>query len=410
MPEKTGASRPKKTRKKKKTFFRNFINFIKYVVFGFNRYATRTDVRAAKSEFRVFGRRITFPGFLCIMLALILVVLLALNDRSVSVAQESIIVTGLSVDMENYRILLISDLCGKNFGQDQSSLIRSIGSLKYDMVVLAGDMIGSNGDPAPLYALIEGLGSKPVYFIAGDSDPNPLLDKPRDNSSQTLTLNQMVYADWVLGAIERGAIYVDAPIKITVKNAVMWLMPEKILNLNVTDTFNLFKEEMATQTESLASGVLIAYDTLPLANYRYNVMSKCNQYIGSVSPSDLIVMLTHEPPLDSQILVSQDVMTVQEMKDYYPSPDIILGGHYCGGDWKIPGYGAVYIPSKLSARYGWFPEQKYVQGQRTVGSTIVYVTPGLSTSGDTLFGFRFMNPPQASIITLTGELPSSFLD
>lgn len=410
MPEKTGASRIKKPRKRKKSFFHNIFNFIKYVVFGFNRYATRTEVRAAKTEFRIFGRRVTFVGFLSIMLALILVVLLALNDRSVSVTQESIIVTGLSEDMENYRILLISDLGGKNFGQDQSALIRSIGSLKYDIVVLAGDMIGSNGDPAPLYSLIEGLGSKPIYFIAGDSDPYPLLDKPRDNSAQTLTLKQMVYADWVLGAIERGAIFVDSPIKLTIKNSAMWLLPETVLNLNITNTFNLLKGEMTQQTESLAAGVIEAYDTLPLANYRYNVMSKCNQFINSVSPADLIVMLTHEPPLDSQILVSQDVMTAQEMKDYYPPPDLILGGHFCGGDWKIPGYGAIYIPSKLSARYGWFPDQSYVQGQRSVGGTIVYVTPGLSISGDTLFAFRFMNPPQTSIITLTGELPSSFLD
>ena len=116
---------------------------------------------------------------------------------------------GLPEDLEGYRILLLSDLNGRRFGDEQATILREIGTLDYDAVFIAGDMVGSGGDPQPFYELLEGLpSSKPVYFIAGDSDPQPVLDVTRDITG---TVEQMVLADWILGAIERGATYVDAP-------------------------------------------------------------------------------------------------------------------------------------------------------------------------------------------------------
>lgn len=37
--------------------------------------------------------------------------------------------------------------------------------------------------------------------------------------------------------------------------------------------------------------------------------------------------------------------------------DLIVAGGYCGGQWRIPGMGALYVPE-----LGWFPEDSQVQG------------------------------------------------
>lgn len=412
MPATKNAKKHKKKKQsQKQSFFRKAFEFIKRVVIAVNAYTTRTDERGPSREYRLFGRKITFAGFMAIIAAVLLIVTLATNDRSVSVDESSIIVTGLPDDFEGYRILLISDLAGRDFGQEQSTLMRVIGNLSYNAVVLTGDMIGSSGDPQGFYELIEQLGTKkPIYFIAGDKDPSPLLDTARDNSAQTLTLNQMVLNDWVLGAIDRGAIYLDSPQALHKGSSTLWLLPDTLLNLNLTDTLNALKEEVEQETESMLVGIEDSYDTLPFTNYRFNIISKAAEIVTSVSAQDLILTLSHEVPSDSQIRDSQRSLTAKEMKSYFLSPDLILGGHYCGGEWKIPGIGALYINAPLAARYGWFPNQKYVEGQRSVGSSIVYVTPGLSTNGNTLIPFRLMNAPKVSLITLTGELPSSLLD
>ena len=412
MPtQQKNAKKKKKKQKKQNSFFHSLWELIKKLVFAINAYTTRTDERGPAREYRLFGRKITFAGFMAMTIGALLIIVLATNDRSVNTDEQSIVVTGLPDDFEGYKILLISDLNGTSFGQDQSTLMRVIDNLSYNAVVLAGDMIGSSGNPEALYDLIEQLGTRrPIYFIAGDTDPSPLLDEARDNSAETMTLNEMVLNDWVLGAIDRGAVYLDRPTPVKRGSSTMWLMPDTFLNLNMTEALSDLKDEMEQETESMLLGIEDSYDSLPFTNYRYNIVSKSAAMISSVSSQDLILMISHEVPSDSQILVSQKAMTAQEMKSYFISPDLILGGHYCGGEWKIPGYGALFINAPLNSRYGWFPRQSYVEGQRAVGSSVVCVTPGLSTNNNTLFPFRLMNPPKITLITLTGELPSSLFD
>lgn len=411
MPEtkkRTAAKKSKKkTKKKQHPILKGIWNFLK----SLNAFAIRPNEDNVKREYRVFGRKVTFVGFMCIILVSLFLIVLAMNDRSVNVNNEEIILTGLPEEFENYRILHISDLQGRTFGQDQSALKRIIDNLSYDMVVFTGDVVGKDGDPTAFYSLIEVLNSrKPVYFIPGDNDPSYFLAEARDNSSETLTLSQMVLSDWVLGAQERGAILLDTPAKITKNGAVMWLVPDTFLNLNVTQAADLLKEEVEQQKDSMLVGIDESREALPFTNYRYNTMYKTTNLLPSVTSKDLIVMLAHEVPTDSQIYVSQDTLTADDMKSYFPAPDLILSGHFCGGEWRLPGLGAIHISSSMSARFGWFPNQDYVQGQRTVGGSVVYTSPGLSVTGDTLFSFRFMNPPRITLVTLTGELPASFLE
>lgn len=409
MPETVKKRPPVKKRKapKKRSFFNKTWDLIKRL----NDFTTAAHEDTVQKEYHIRGRKITFFGFMAIIFVSLFLIVLAMNDRSVSTEYESIIITGLPEEFEGYKILHISDLQGKNFGQDQSALSRITQNLDYDAVLITGDMVGENGDPSAFYELLDVLNSrKPVYFIAGDNDPAPLLSKARDNSSQALTLNQMVLADWVLGAQERGAIFLNAPQKITKGSSNIWLLPDTFLNLDIASAVELLKEEMEQEKESMLVGIDESKLALPFTSYRYQTMLKAEERLLTYNAQDIIIMLSHEVPTDSQIYVSQDSLSAEELKSYFPAPDLILSGHFCGGEWRIPGIGAFHISSRMSARYGWFPNQKYVSGERAVGGTIVYTSPGLSVTDDTLLPFRLMNPPKVTLITLTGELPASFLD
>ncbi len=409
MPDKASARKNAKKRRvqKKHSFWRKVWTLIKRL----NAFATTAHEDNAQREYHIGARKITFFGFMAAIIIALFVLVLAMNDRSVSADYESIIITGLPEDFEGYRILHISDLQGKNFGQDQSSLGRIIGNLSYDAVLITGDMVGKGGDPTAFYALLDVLNTrKPVYFIAGDNDPAPLRNQARDNSSESLTLSQMVLSDWVLGAQERGAVLLNSPQKITKGSSNIWLLPDTFLNLDIASAAEQLKEAMDQERESMLEGVAISRETLPFTSYRYSTMSKTEEKLLTYNAQDIIIMLAHEVPTDSQIYVSQDALSQEELKSYYPAPDLILSGHFCGGEWRVPGIGAFHISSRMSARYGWFPNQKYVSGVRSVGGTMVYTSPGLSVTDDTLLPFRLMNPPKITLITLTGELPASFLD
>ena len=150
-------------------------------------------------------RRIKFSAFVLVSVVALALLIMFFNNNSIAVEEKTVSIAGLSADFEGYRIALISDLHGQEFGNSQASLLRSINGVKYDLMIMAGDMVGKKGNAAPLYELLDGLtSSAPVYFIAGDSDPGPLLDEPRDTEG---TLEQFVLEDWVLGAIDHGAIW-----------------------------------------------------------------------------------------------------------------------------------------------------------------------------------------------------------
>ncbi|HAX74215.1 MAG TPA: hypothetical protein DCY20_11895, partial [Firmicutes bacterium] len=59
--------------------------------------------------------------------------------------------------------------------------------------------------------------------------------------------------------------------------------------------------------------------------------------------------------------------------------DLVLAGHFHGGQWRVPGFGAVFIPDIFGA--GWFPDQDYVSGLVEYGGVQQYVSRGLGASG-----------------------------
>ena len=355
----------------------------------------------------IFGVEIRFWPLFVLLIVAMLIIMLVLNNGNVEALSQSVTVVGLNSELENCKILILSDMNGKRFGDEQSALLRTIEQQDYDLIFCLGDMVGKDGDAEPFYELLEGLDNpENVYFICGDSDPGPYVEVARDIEG---TLEQIVLEDWILGAIERGANYVDAPVCVEYGKSEIWLTPTNFLNIEAVSYAEDWKEQMKQEEDGVISGLTSDYDSLPFTSYRYQLATEFYAAVNTIESSDMLIGLSHQVPNDA-FIVSAATHDDDEGK-YLFEPEIILAGHYCGGVWKVPFVGAIYVPNRMLPRYGWFPDQEDVSGLSQIGETQVYITGGLSTtSAIPVLPFRLFNQPELTTITLTATLPENMLN
>ncbi len=377
---------------------------IEYTKGAITRFNTFTQSQQAKRLSRLRGVNMTFPLFILLSFLILVFALMALDNSSVQVDRQTISLVGLPEDLEGYTIVQVSDLHGRDFGARQAALLRTINAESYNLLVFTGDMVGASGNAQPFYDLLDGLSAKrPRYFIPGDSDPDILLKDPRTTGG---TLEQVVLSDWVLGAKSRDAELLSATTEIDVGQAKLWLTPGYLLNLNITDSVKLLQDQMTQETEGTLSGLEGDHDNLPFSTWRFNQFKATQDAIPKMNAADVQIALSHIPPTEQYITVSQE-LSAKGTRAYLYTPDLVLAGHYCGGGWKLPFLGAFYIPSTFAPRHGWFPAQGDVEGMKQLGGTLVYTTPGLGmTDRIYLPKFRLLNSPKISVLTLTSTIES----
>ena len=351
----------------------------------------------------VFGHEIRFWPLIIVLVVVLLLSLLIVSNGDITVLDETITVVGVHDDLEKYKILVLSDMNAKRFGDQQATLTRKINGLQYDIVLCLGDMVGSSGDYAPFIEFLNGL-SNPgkVYFICGDSDPGPFVDTPRDLESGTLS--EYVLEDWILEAVKTGAHYVDAPMKLTVGEANLWLTPSNLLNTEITSLLEDWRAQEAQEEEGALSGLTSDYNSVPFTSYRRQIAEKTYAAYNSMKSSDMLIALSHQIP-DDEFIRATATHTESEGK-FLREPSLIVAGHNCGGVWQLPLIRqAIYVPNRLLPRGGWFPSREDTRGASVIGDCQVYITGGLSTTSSVaVFPFRLFNPPEVSVLTLTAKL------
>ena len=391
----TGKSGRKKKPSKRRRVYRSLFDMMS---------ATGSD--SLFKPLRIFGREIRFWPLFVLGLIALLAVGVMLNNSNLSVVEDTVTIVGLPEELEGCRVVVMSDMNGRRFGDSQSLLLRTINALNYDYIFCLGDMVGKSGDAEPFYEFLEGL-KRPekVYFICGDADPGPYVSSPRQITG---TLSQIVLEDWIQGAIQRGANYVDAPTKLPVKNASLWVSPVTMLNLETVSTVEYWKDQTEQEEDGVMSGVSADYNSLPMTDYRYQLMQKLYDAELNMATTDLHIALAHEPPAEDYVYTSE----THDVEDrYLPPPELILAGHYCNGVWRLPFFGALYVPDSTLPRGGWFPEQSQICGLSSVDETQMYITGGLSNNSSLpLMPFRLFNGPQISVLTLTSTLPENMLE
>ena len=78
---------------------------------------------------------------------------------------------------------------------------------------------------------------------------------------------------------------------------------------------------------------------------------------------------------------------------------LVLAGHYTGGQWRVPGFGALWVPE-----LGFFPEDGLLKGLDYVGGVPQYISPGLGASDFYPLPGRLFNVPVVTTIYLTANL------
>lgn len=359
-----------------------------------------------EKQLKLFGINIRFWPLFLLGIIMLLAVGVIMDNSNLNVVNQTVTIVGLPEALENYRIIVLSDLNGRRFGDSQSQLLRYVNNAGYDAIFCVGDMVGKSGNPEPFYEFLEGL-RRPerVYFICGDSDPGPFVQTPR---KITGTLSEIILEDWILGAIQRGANYVDGPMRIPLKNARLWVSPATMLNLETVSTVEYWKDQTEQEEDGVMSGVQADYNTLPKTDYRYQQMQKLYNAEREMQSTDMHITLAHEPPAEDFIYTSETHKAGQDR--YIITPELVLAGHYCNGVWRIPFFGALFVPDYTLPRGGWFPEQSKICGLSSVDETQMYITGGLGVNGAVrLMPFRLFNGPQISVLTLTSTLPENML-
>ena len=341
-------------------------------------------------------------GIGCLLPALLLLVaicavVLLLNVSSngkVELKTEKVSVMSLDKAYEGFTILHLSDLHGGDTARDYDVWRNLLYGTTFDAVVLSGDMVGSSGNDEPLLTLIHNLKTlrpeAPIYFVAGDDDPDPVNTSARSASD--------ILADWVIRAQEAGAVYLDIPMAQETGDGKIWFVPESLYDTDIDGMLTSLqrrKTEMETQGKQYEAQGNASYRLLC---YRLDVMERTQTAISEMKEEDLQIAVIHAPLTESDISIGLNYANRNEVFSFR-SIDLILSGHYCNGQWLLPGIGAIYVPD-----VGWFPKSSVISGMQRVDSINQYISPGLGASEYYPMKGRFCNPPAATLLKFTSSL------
>ena len=317
----------------------------------------------------------------------------ALN-RKVLLVTEKIPVMSLDKAYEGFSVLHISDLHGEDVGTDEATWRSLLHGKRFDAVVLTGDMVGKAGNYAPLVSLIHSLrtikAEIPIYFVAGDSDPPAIVSTYRGTSE--------VYADWITAAQRAGATYLDVPTSQQTGKSLVWFVPEYLYNIDVAGS----AASLLHQKEDMeARGV--QYEAEGGASYRallarLDAMQRAAEAVKGITAKDLQIAVTHVP-LEVEYVrnalewaTSDSIFSVRQIQ-------LVLAGHYTGGQWRFLGLGPVYVPDR-----GWFPGDPGIVGFQRINSINQYITAGLGASPFYAMPGRLFNAPSAALLSFTARI------
>lgn len=344
-------------------------------------------------------RRHPAVGFFTLLIVFLLAVILIfnhINNNRVNLIRQSVTITNLPSAMENYLILHISDLHGQFFGPQQERLAAALEGASYRMVCITGDVCAPDGSYDAFLRLLSLFDEGTlIYFIPGDEDPPPILNVPHDGNE--------VKADYILAAEAMGAVYLDAPRKITVGDVNCWIEPAWCYSLDTASSEAAVSGRIAELEKTDASPERDA--SLAAAQYQLDQLQRIRAARRETLESDMHIALTHVP-LSAE--------TRQELRDwigtendsYVRQISLVLSGHYNAGQWRLPGIGPIYMPAGVSPDHsGWFPGEDNLCGLSYSYSITQYISPGLGASEALgLPAVRFLNTPSVTQITLTGRM------
>ncbi|MEQ6377468.1 metallophosphoesterase [Bacillaceae bacterium S4-13-56] len=110
---------------------------------------------------------------LAILIFLVVYYFLQLNW--ISVSNETVLLEDLPEEFDGFKIVQLSDLHNKEFGEGNKRLVNKINKIKPDIIVITGDMLNNSQDipnnGEVLIELLENLNNNyPTYYVTGEHE------------------------------------------------------------------------------------------------------------------------------------------------------------------------------------------------------------------------------------------------
>ncbi|MFH1513669.1 MAG: metallophosphoesterase [Bacillota bacterium] len=324
----------------------------------------------------------------------------SLLNKQMKLVTEKVRIMGMDPGYENVAILHISDLHGSEIGFETERWKDLLFGKGFTAVVMTGDMVGAGGDYAPLVSLIKTLKqikeNVPVYFIAGDEDPPPVISALH-GSPEPL-------AEWVRAAQAAGAVYLDRAVSQQVGKKTVWFIPENLYSIGLTDnagikgmvsTLARQKADMEKSGKQYEAGGGASYRAL---SYRLEAYEASAAAIATMEDDDLQVGVIHIP-LEADYVRQMTEWADEDEVFSYRKLSLVLSGHYCGGQWRLGSLGPVYVPER-----GWFPGDDGIVGMMRINNISQYISGGLSACGIYPMQMRLFNVPSVTLLSYTAKL------
>ena len=109
-----------------------------------------------------------------VFLVIVLIIAGALyyGNKTVEISRYKIYSTRLPAEFDNFKILQLSDLHSKQFGNENWRLLRIINKEKPDIIAMTGDMVSTSDDNYEIfYELSRNLAKRyKVYYVVGNHE------------------------------------------------------------------------------------------------------------------------------------------------------------------------------------------------------------------------------------------------
>ena len=316
------------------------------------------------------------------------------SNGRVRLSEEKVSMMALDKTFEGFTILHLSDLHAADLGSDIEAWKKLLSGNNFHAVVMSGDMVGSDNDYEPLLSLIHTLrtikADVPIYLLSGDDDPAPVITTAQGTPE--------ALANWVRAAVQMGATYLDAPIAQKVGKRTVWFVHEYLYDVDAEGmvlSLTNQKSDMEASGQQYEANGGASYRALC---YRLDAMQRTVEAQKAMLDTDLQVAVNHSPLTASYIRTSLE-WADQTRVFNFRNIGLLLCGHVCAGQWRLPGLGPIYMPDM-----GWFPGDSGLIGMQRINSINQYISPGLGASEAHPLKGRMFNSPTATLLKFTGAI------
>jgi predicted MPP superfamily phosphohydrolase len=223
--------------------------------------------------------------FIFIMILLGLIVFLYFENNAISLTQIEVKSDELPQSFNEYKIVHLSDLHSKSFGENQKRLVDKVKRLEPDIIVFTGDLVDRKCyDEKTSLALMEQLiYIAPLYYVTGNHE-------------------------WWSGRFAS--------------------LEDKLIQLGV----NVLRNTHEKMTRESSHITIVGIDDPASSNEIGIIENELQKSLGGVDDSSFKVLLSHRPEYFS-IYTAYDI-------------DLTISGHAHGGQIRLPFIGGLVAPNQ----------------------------------------------------------------